>query len=136
VEGETSFTDNLLANYTDKVGANRYAVSNESFLKSVTNKKDLKLKIDLFKQVINCDLPPNWQTFFVSLDKKINPLTAVNEVLVFKIPSDDPEFVKLLIQNPEIKKLLIKAEDYQIIVLQKDYATLRNKLKSFGYLLS
>jgi hypothetical protein len=52
VEGETSFTDNLLANYADKVGANRYAVSNESFLKSVTSKKDLKLKINLFKQVI------------------------------------------------------------------------------------
>jgi hypothetical protein len=81
-------------------------------------------------------LPKNWQEFFITLDKKINPLTAVNEVLVFKIPSGDPELVKLLIQNQEIKKLLIKAEDYQIIVLQKDYATLRNKLKSFGYLLS
>lgn len=136
VEGETTLTDNLLANYADKIGANRYAVSNESFLKSVTSKKDLKLKIDLFKQVINSDLPQNWETFFVTLDKKINPLTAVKEVLVFKIPSDDPELVKLLIQNQEIKKLLIKAEDYQIIVLQKDYTTLRNKLKSFGYLLS
>ncbi len=136
VEGETALTDNLLANYADKIGANRYAVSNDSFLKSVTNKKDLKLKIDLFQQLINLNLPPNWQAFFMSLDKKINPLTALKEVLVFKIPSDDPELVKLLIQNQEIKKLLIKAEDYQIIVLQKDYPALRNKLKSFGYLLS
>lgn len=136
VEGETTLTDNLLANYADKVGANRYAVSNESFLKNVVSKKDLKVKIDVFKQVINQDLPANWITFFEILDKKIHPLTPINEVMVFKIPSDDPELIKLLIQNQAIKKLLIKAEDYQIIVLKKDYPALRTKLKTYGYLLS
>ena len=136
VEGETNLTDNLLANYADKVGSNRYAVSNESFLKNVANKKDLKMKIDIFKQVVSNKLPPNWKNFFEDLDRKIHPLKQVDEVMVFKIPSDDPELIKLLIQNQSIKKLLIKAEDYQIIVLKKDYPTLRTKLKTFGYLLA
>ena len=136
VEGETGITDNLLANYADKVGSNRYAVSNESFLKNVTNKKELKVKIDVFNQVINSNLPANWKAFFNMLDKKINPLTQLNEVTVFKIPSDDPELIKLLIQNQAIKKLLIKAEDYQIIVSKKDYPTLKTKLKAYGYLLN
>lgn len=136
VEGETNITDNLLANYADKVGANRYAVSNESFLKNVGSKKELKVKIDIFKQVVNNKLPPNWKVFFDNLDRKIHPLDQVNEVMVFKIPSDDPELIKLLIQNPVIKKLLIKAEDYQIIVSKKDYPTLRTKLKTYGYLLA
>ncbi|MFN3488112.1 MAG: hypothetical protein ACK4YV_03220 [Emticicia sp.] len=136
VDGETSMTDNLLATYADKIGSNRYAVSNESFLKSINSKKELKIKIDIFKQVIGTDLPTNWKTFFSILDKKIHPLTPIEEVLVFKIPSDDPELIKLLIQNPTIKKLLIKAEDYQIIVTRKDYPTLKTKLKAFGYLLN
>ncbi|CAH0995408.1 hypothetical protein EMA8858_01529 [Emticicia aquatica] len=136
VEGETSITDNLLANYADKVGSNRYAVSNESFLKNVSNKRELKTKIDIFKQVVNSNLPTNWKSFFAILDKKIDPLTQIEDVLVFKIPSDDPELIKLLIQNPAIKKLLIKAEDYQIIVTKKDYPALRNKLKTYGYLLA
>lgn len=136
VEGETSITDNLLANYADKVGSNRYAVSNETFLKNVNSKKELKIKIDIFKQVINANLPQNWKAFFDILDKKIHPLIPIDEVMVFKIPSDDPELIKLLIQNPSIKKLLIKAEDYQIIVTKKDYPSLRTKLKTFGYLLN
>ena len=136
VEGETNLTDNLLTNYADKVSSNRYAVSNESFLRNVTNKRDLKMKIDIFKQVVSNKLPPNWKNFFNDLDRKINPLKQVDEVLVFKIPSEDPELIKLLIQNQSIKKLLIKAEDYQIIVLKKDYPTLRTKLKTFGYLLN
>jgi hypothetical protein len=136
VEGETNLTDNLLANYTDKIGSNRYAVSNESFLRNVANKKDLKMKIDIFKQVVSNKLPANWKLFFENLDRKIHPLKQVDEVMVFKIPSDDPELIKLLIQNQSIKKLLIKAEDYQIIVLKKDYPTLRTKLKTFGYLLA
>ncbi len=136
VEGETTMTDNLLGTYADKIGSNRYAVSNETFLKNINSKKELKIKIDIFKQIINTDLPANWKTFFSILDKKIHPLTPIEEVLVFKIPSDDPELIKLLIQNPSIKKLLIKAEDYQIIVSKKDYPTLKTKLKAFGYLLA
>lgn len=136
VEGETNMTDNLLGTYADKVGSNRYAVSNETFLKNINSKKELKIKIDIFKQIINTELPPNWKTFFSVLDKKIHPLTLIEEVLVFKIPSDDPELIKLLIQNPAIKKLLIKAEDYQIIVSKKDYPMLKTKLKTFGYLLN
>jgi hypothetical protein len=136
VEGETAITDSLLGTYADKIGSNRYAVSNETFLKNINSKKELKIKIDIFKQIINTDLPANWKTFFSILDKKIHPLTPIAEVLVFKIPNDDPELIKLLIQNPSIKKLLIKAEDYQIIVSKKDYPTLKTKLKTFGYLLN
>jgi hypothetical protein len=135
-EGETNITDNLLVNYADKVSSNRYAVSNESFLKNVGSKKELKIKIDIFKQVISNQLPPNWKEFFSNLDQKVHPLTQVDEVMVFKIPTNDPELIKLLIQNQAIKKLLIKAEDYQIIVLKKDYPTLRTKLKTYGYLLN
>ncbi len=136
VDGETGITDNILGTYADKIGSNRYAVSNETFLKNVNSKKELKIKIDIFKQVIGVDLPQNWKSFFNILDKKIHPLTPIEEVLVFKIPNDDPELIKLLIQNPTIKKLLIKAEDYQIIVSKKDYPTLKTKLKAFGYLLA
>jgi hypothetical protein len=136
VEGETSMTDNLLGTFADKIGSNRYAISNETFLKNINSKKELKIKIDIFKQIISTDLPANWKTFFSILDKKIHPLTPIEEVLVFKIPNDDPELIKLLIQNPIIKKLLIKAEDYQIIVTKKDYPTLKTKLKAFGYLLN
>lgn len=136
VEGETAMTDNLLGTYADKIGSNRYAISNETFLKNINSKKELKVKIDIFKQVVNTDLPANWKAFFSILDKKIHPLTPIEEVLVFKIPNDDPELIKLLIQNPSIKKLLIKAEDYQIIVSKKDYPTLKTKLKTFGYLLN
>ena len=136
VEGETNLTDSLLTNYADKVGSNRYAISNESFLKNVASKKELKIKIDIFKQIINTKLPANWVAFFNDLDRKIHPLKQVDEVMVFRIPNDDPELIKLLIQNQAIKKLLIKAEDYQIIVLKKDYPTLRTKLKTYGYLLA
>jgi len=136
VDGETTITDNLLGTFADKIGSNRYTISNETFLKNINSKKELKIKIDTFKQIISTDLPANWKTFFSILEKKIHPLTPIEEVLVFKIPNDDPELIKLLIQNPIIKKLLIKAEDYQIIVTKKDYPTLKTKLKAFGYLLN
>jgi hypothetical protein len=59
----------------------------------------------------------------------------VADCFVFKLPKDNQELVKLIAQDPLIKNLVHKAEDYQILVPKSNYLNLKKRLAEFGYLV-
>ena len=56
--------------------------------------------------------------------------------MVFSLPQDNQELIRLIAQDPVIKPLVSKAEGYMILVTQKNYAALRRRLAEFGYLIT
>ena len=44
--------------------------------------------------------------------------------------------MRLLMQDEVFKKIVVKAEGYKILVLNKDVSTLRKRLEKHGYVLS
>ncbi len=125
----------ILQDIAIKVSANRYKVTALSFLKSCKKKDDIHTKIQYFKNYV-CNTPPqNWNDFLNSLERKINPLTAVKNQMVFQVPSTDTQLIALLAKDEVLKDLVTKAENYQIIIKNSDYAVLVNRLKEFGYFI-
>ena len=125
---------NTLGNFAEQINALTFKTDARIFLKNIRNKEELNAKIELFKQIFG-ELPENWQTFFSNLLKKVNPLKAVSDCFVFKLPKENQELVKLIAQDPLIKNLVHKAEDYQILVPKSNYLNLKKRLAEFGYLL-
>jgi len=126
----------ILEPYTEKVTPNRFKTDFSIFLKGISDKKELADKIKLFKQTVTEDLPPNWVTFFDQLQQKIDPLAKVSSMVVYKIPADNPELIKLIARDAKLKSLCFKAEGYHIIVEKKKLANFKARLREFGYLMS
>ena len=126
----------ILQDIAIKVSANRYKVTALSFLKSCKKDDDVHAKIQYFKNYV-CNTPPqNWNDFLNSLERKINPLIAVENQMVFQIPSTDTQLIALLAKDEILRDLVTKAENYQIIITKRDYAVLVNRLKEFGYFIA
>ena len=134
-EGEMSVLDLLLANFTEKAGANRYKVTSAQFLKDCKNLRDIEQKILLFKNVITTQLPAYWNQQFINW--KLNSLKICVDVAttVFSIPSTEKELHKLLAQDTILKGLIFKAENFNIIVQSNNVLKFKSRMKEFGFLV-
>ncbi|MEM6965684.1 MAG: hypothetical protein AAF573_13030 [Bacteroidota bacterium] len=126
----------ILEPFTDKVTPNRFRTDFGIFLKSVANKEDLQAKINLFKQSVGQDLPENWNTFFKELEQKIDPIRKVSNVSIFKIPEDNPALINLIAKDDVFKKIVMKAEGYQVLVARRNLTKFKTRLQEYGYLMS
>jgi len=126
----------VLEPYTEKVTPNRFRTDFPIFLKGIYNKKELTDKIALFKQSVTDELPPNWQTFFEQLHQKIDPLENIEDIIVFQIPDNNPDLIKLIARDAKLKSLCFKAEGYHILVPKKKLSKFKARLQEFGYLMS
>ncbi|MFZ4560486.1 MAG: hypothetical protein ACOYOD_09845 [Saprospiraceae bacterium] len=125
-----------LGNFAVQVDPLSFKTDPRIFLDNVRTKEELTAKVELFKQMASHGLPKNWEDFFKGLHAKINPLTPCSDLLVFSLPQDNQELIRLIAQDPVIKPLVSKAEGYMILVTQKNYAALRRRLAEFGYLIT
>lgn len=126
----------ILEPFTEKVTPNRFRTDYSIFLTGIGDKRELADKIRLFKQAVTDKLPPNWIHFFEQLNKKIDPLELVSNMVVFKIPADSPDLIKLIARDSKLKNICYKAEGYHILVEKKKLSTFKARLREFGYLLS
>ena len=126
--------DLIVQNYAQKIGPNRYKVTYQSFLKDCRRHNDLKAKINLFKKTVTDKIPALWNAFFEELLRKSNPFLSVKPHKVMKLP-DDRELIDTIARDSVLKNLVIKAEDYHIIVLNTNYPKFTARLRELGYLL-
>lgn len=125
----------ILEPYAERIGANRFRVTAQLFLKNIRSKRELETKITLFKQVAGKELPPNWQAFFEDIAHKIDPFVMAPDMDIFKIPPENKELIRLVAQDPIVKTLVIKAEGYLVLVPKGNMAALKRRLQEFGYLV-
>ena len=79
-------------------------------------------------------MPENWTEFFDTLQKKSNPFDIPEANKVISIAKTQPELIKLIVQDPILSKLVIKAEYHHLIIPQKNIAKVKQRLREFGYL--
>lgn len=128
--------EQLLKNSSVLISKNRYETSASSFLATCKSRDDVEKNIDIFKQFISSELPPLWKDFFDQLLQHCHPLkkdtTAYHH---FTIQPDDSEFIRLVTTDEKLRQLVIRAEDYRILVKGADLAKFEERLKKHGYLL-
>lgn len=122
----------VLEQIAEKISDNCYKISYSSFLKDCRSKTDLKKKIQLFKKDISSELPPMWQAFFNDLTNRVHPLDKVQGMLVYKLKKDRA-LAELIATDEMLKKYILKAENYHIVVSEKDRSKLVKRLEEFGY---
>jgi hypothetical protein len=129
--------ESLLIDTCTPIGNKRYKMNAETFLARCQQRSDVQAKIDFFKRYISGDLTPLWAHFFDSLLKRCNPLTPVSskEYLIYNISPDNQQLIHLLMNDPVLRLLTIRAENYFILIEQKNKTKFDLRLRSLGYLL-
>lgn len=128
--------ESLLGNLAEHISKKMYKVTPESFLKDCDSKKDIENKIALFKDYV-CDNPSaNWKAFFKQMLDRSNPmLKPKKKYLLLQLPAENKELQRIVLSDPNIRKYILKAEDYHILVEQDNYKKFCDILKKYGYLL-
>ena len=128
-------SDIFFAPYTTKIGENRYKTNYAIFLNGCTTASELRAKINNFKElVIDAPLPTIWSDFLSELEKKAAPFDTPETNKVVSISKSQPELIKLIVQDPILSKLVIKAEYHHLIIPQRNIAKFKQRLIDFGYL--
>lgn len=128
--------ESVLGSLAEHISKKMYKVTAESFLKDCDCKKDIENRIALFKDYV-CDKPSaNWSAFFKQMIERCSPMIKPQkQYKLLQLPADNKELQRIVLSDPNIRKYILKAEDYHILVEQDNYKKFCDTLKKYGYLL-
>ncbi|MFA6708974.1 MAG: hypothetical protein WCR79_04670 [Fusobacterium sp.] len=115
-----------------KISSNKYKISENSFLKKIKMKDQYYDKVNEFKEKISSDLSEIWSEFFKKLEKRVNGIEVIDYYKVLKL-KDDKELINFIVKNKEIGKLILKAEDFHILIKKENIEKFSEILKENGY---
>lgn len=126
----------LLSEISTQIGANRFIIDSGSFLRNCKDIKDVESKIKFFNDFI-CPNPPSiWQDFFQTLKQRCKPLKNSNGTYILQeFDPENKDLARLLASDPDIRKLIILAEGYRILIRESDFNKFATLMKDRGYLV-
>ncbi len=134
LDGKDRLRSMILGQIAERISENCFKVSSGSFLKSCATLEDIKNKISLFRKEISARPPRIWEDFLKDIQGKINPLIPEPDMHVFRL-KDHPELIELMAMDEVLQRLILKAEDYHVIISSRDINLVRKRLETFGYLI-
>lgn len=128
--------ESLLAEIAAPIGGGRYRIDSGSFLKKCNTLSDVNDKIGFFKDYICSELPDVWKDFFNNLKTHCKPLAKEKEdYAVLKIKGDNPELVRLLTSNSQLRKMIILVEGQRFLIKKDDMKQFADLMKDSGFLI-
>lgn len=118
-----------------KIAENKYKITKESFLRKINNIEELELVVGEFKKKIGKSENDVWIKFFKELEGRMKSIKLVNNYKVIKLEKDN-ELISFITKNEKISKLILKAENFHIIVADENIEEFVKILRENGYYLS
>ena len=135
VEGNVDLARATLDNVADQITSNRFQFSPGKFLSDVNEIHDLMNKIELFKKTINEKLPPYWENYFNQLIENSRQIKPASGLMVFQIPADRKELIKLIATDVVLREIVVKAENFMVLIQKAKLKKFRSRMKELGYLI-
>ncbi len=117
----------------EHLGEERYHVSEVSFMRGCASTAEVQQRIDKFRKMINPSPSLRWEYFFTNLINRCIAFSQPTACSLYELPSD-PAVKELLLKNPQLRKLIIRAEGNSIVVRQRDGKTFLKLISKLGFL--
>lgn len=124
----------ILGNYMTKISDTRYITDYERFLSGCESFNDIQTKINRFKKTLNLAFPKNWEMFFEFIIDKTKSIEKQYDYEIYQLKYD-LELLRLVSRDEILRDLVMKAENYFIIVEKINVAKFKARLLKFGYFL-
>lgn len=134
-EGDLDVINVSLANYAERLANNRFRVTSAHFLKDCKNTKDIQNKITLFKNTVGKNLPANWENYFSQLLNNAKVIKEKTQFVTYELPAGAKELHRLIAQDNILKQVVLKAENFHILVANTDALKFKNRMKDLGYVI-
>lgn len=115
-----------------KITENKFKITEESFLKKISSKEDIIKYIEEFKTKVQADLNDLWKSFFENLLKRMNSVQILPEYKVLKL-EQDKNLIDIITKEKRLTNLILKAEDFHILIKEEDINYFNQILKEYGY---
>ena len=94
---------------------------------------ELTASLRLFQDTINQPLPAYWQAQFFDLVDKSYSLQTSQGYRIFQLDPKDKELQRLVVQDPVLRQLSIKAEHFIILVKESNWFRFHREIAKHGY---
>ena len=126
----------LLADFAESITPSLHRVSYDSFLRGCNSRDDVKQKINMFKQNICKMLPAVWKQFFDEIVVRCHPfILPDSQYKLIRLSPDNHELQRLVLTEPSIRKYVLKAENYMLLIKADETKQFATALRKFGYLI-
>jgi len=134
LDGPDRIKDMILWQFSDRITESSYKVTYDSFLKDCKTQTDIEKKISLFRNKIAEKPPSIWEDFLKDVLNKVEPLIPKPDLVVFQL-KNQTELITLMAQDEILQKLIMKAEDYHVLIPAKYLNTVKKRLEKFGFFI-
>lgn len=115
------------------LGQERYRITEASFIRGCTSSSEILHRIKKFKLIIDAEPSARWLQFFQSVERRSSLFAHGEQVLLYSFP-DDPEIRRMFSTDPAFKKLVIRAENNNVVVRKANQKAFQKLLMEHGYL--
>ena len=132
--GNLSLATGLLDNWISKTHDGEISFDLTKVLKNTGSESSFRTSIEKFKKNVGTAIPDYWNRQFEQVLTKSSDLRRVTDFFVFKISPEATYLHQLIAKDEVLRKLIIKAERYFIIVDASNKQPFYNRLAALGYL--
>ena len=128
--------EGMMSDYCRSIGARRWILTSETFLAKCSDKDDLLKKITDFRNLVGITLPAVYDDFFKRLvDNCSWSVNLDNKYALFRINPEATELLEAIVSDPEIRRIVVRAEGYFIMVPVSEIDHLSKCFARYGYIL-
>ena len=135
VENSNQLSDIYLEKIATKIEDTKYRVDIKSFMKNCNSVLEYEKTKEIFISKVE-ELPQNWQEFFKLLDARVGGVETVSKSVVLLKVQNNRDILKLISSNNKLQEKILKADKFHVVVMQKDFASVKKIFKEYGVVIS
>lgn len=136
VQGDIDIAMSLLEQWVHKENDYCLRVDLEKILRNCHTKKELIASIKQLKEALGIKLPNYWKQIFMQVLQRADKIQHDNMAIVYRLAPEDKELHRCLVQDPALKNIVLRAEQYTILIEHRHLGTFHKRLAQKGYLVN
>ncbi|WP_291259882.1 hypothetical protein [Fusobacterium sp.] len=132
IVGDAPVKTMFLERVSQKIAVNKFKFNKESFLKGISSSKEIQDRINEFYSKITPEPSQIWVEFFGDLLEKSSAIKADNQFVVLKL-KNDKELIKTITKDERFKPLMLKGEDFHLLIKSENVTEVVSLFKEHGY---
>ena len=132
VMGDTPVKTMFLERVAQRIATNKYKFSRENFLRGISSSKEIEERINEFYTKITPEPNRIWREFFDDILEKSSVIKAESQFVVLKL-KNDKELIKTITRDERFKPLMLKGEDFHLLIKSENVSEVISLFKEHGY---
>lgn len=130
--GDAPVKTMFLERVSQRIATNKYKFTRENFLRGISSSKEIEERINEFYTKITSEPNQLWREFFEDILEKSSVIKAESQFVVLKL-KNDKELIKTITKDERFKPLMLKGEDFHLLIKSENVSEVISLFKEHGY---